>query len=303
VRPAETKFSFVFVCQQGRLEIEALLLAWSLRRFATCSYELLVAVPRPSSIWGEPSDSTLSALAGLGGEIRYIENRFDVAYPIANKLSCLALDVGTEVGRRVFLDTDMMLVSEFGGEHPELAPRLCATPARSATWFASPEKWRQVYWMFGLEVPAARVRATLSGELMPPYFNAGFIAVDPDLPLAEAWLDCCRKIDANPNLKRKRPWLDQTALPVAAALLGVEIAALSEAYNFPANRKHVDHRVPPFFCHYHRPKIVQRRPLLSREARRAIADVEGLRELIANAKEWRGLLDDPQTVGVGEAQR
>jgi hypothetical protein len=286
---AATKFSFVFVCQQGRLEIEALLLAWSLRRFATGPHKVLAAVPRPASAWGEPADSTLSALAELGAEIRDVENRLDVEYPIANKLSSLALDVGSDIDKRILLDTDMLLVSEFAGG-PALAPTLCATPARSATWSSSSEKWQELYGMFGLEVPATRVQATVSGELMPPYFNAGFVAVDPDVPLADVWLETCREIDGNPNVKRKRPWLDQAALPVAAARLGLEIAALPESYNFPANRKHPDERSLPFFCHYHQPKIVQRRPLLAREARLAIEEVAGLRDLIANAEEWRGIL-------------
>jgi hypothetical protein len=309
VRRRAMKFSFVFVCQQGRLEIEALLLAWSLRRFATCSYEMLIAVPRPASIWGEPAESTLSALVELGGEIRHIENHFDTAYPIANKLSCLGLEVGSDVDKRVFLDSDMLLVREFDGKRPELARTLCATPERSATWSSSVERWKELYGMFGLEVPATRVRATVSGEVMPPYFNAGFIAVDPDLPLAEVWLDTCRKIGANPDVKRKRPWLDQAALPVAAARLGVEISALSEAYNFPVNRKHLDTRRPPFLsrrppflvlrggtpfvCHYHRTKFVQRVPLLRRQAELALSEVEGLRELVAEPEEWRGLLVEP----------
>jgi hypothetical protein len=282
--------SFVFICQMGGLEIEALLLAWSLRQYARCSYEMLVALPAPAAVWGEPAESTLTALADLGGDLRSIENPFGREYPIANKIMCLAVEVGEDVEKRVLLDSDMMLVSEFG-ERPELSSRLSATPAHSATWSTSADDWREVYGTFGLEAPTVRVRATVSGEPMPPYFNAGFVAVDRDLPLAEGWLDTCRKLDANPRVRRKRPWLDQVALPVAATRIGAEIAVLPESFNFAINRKEFDPEDPPFFCHYHHPKYVRKRPQLLREAERAISDVKPLRELVSGSEEWRRLLD------------
>jgi hypothetical protein len=280
------KLSFAFVCQRGPLEIEALLLAWSLRAHVRAPFELLVGVPQPASIWGAPSDATLEALAELGAQVRTIENRFDPGYPTANKISCLDLELGADVDKRVLLDTDTMLVSPFGGDRPELRPSFCAGPARHATFSAFLDAWAEVYGTFGLDVPQARVRATVSGEEMPLYFNSGFVAVDRDVPFAETWLDCCRRIDANPRIRRKRPWLDQIALPVAAVRLGLEIGVLPEAFNFPVRQKPIDESSPPFFCHYHRPKYLQRRPPLLHQARRALSEVEALRALVAGAEEW-----------------
>ena len=42
---SDQSFSFVFVCQAGRLEVDALLLALSLEHFVRCDYELVAALP------------------------------------------------------------------------------------------------------------------------------------------------------------------------------------------------------------------------------------------------------------------
>ncbi|MEJ1969640.1 MAG: hypothetical protein WDN03_13550 [Rhizomicrobium sp.] len=51
---------------------------------------------------------------------------------------------------------------------------------------------------------------------------------------AEAWMDCARRIDADPKVPAaaKRPYLDQVAFPIAAALCGQSVAALDEKWNY-----------------------------------------------------------------------
>ena len=43
------RYCFVFVCQQGDLELKARLLAASLRHFLRCDFELVAALPTPDA--------------------------------------------------------------------------------------------------------------------------------------------------------------------------------------------------------------------------------------------------------------
>ena len=72
---------FVLVAQAGELEIKAILLATSIRRFEGSEATIIVAVPQPRQIWGELSESANAALARLQVSIQSIENPFCTALP------------------------------------------------------------------------------------------------------------------------------------------------------------------------------------------------------------------------------
>jgi hypothetical protein len=96
---------------------------------------------------------------------------------------------------------------------------------------------------------------------MAPYFNAGVIAVAQADVFGECWMDTCLRIDREPSMPDKRPWLDQIGLPVTIARLGLGYRSLGNAYNFPA------HLMPltadtPYLCHYHWPNVLRREPSL-----------------------------------------
>ena len=81
------KYCFVFVCQQGELEIKSALLAASLKHFLRCRHELVAALPEPEAVWGRPSDATLALLDQLGVRQVPINNPISPDYPIGNKLA------------------------------------------------------------------------------------------------------------------------------------------------------------------------------------------------------------------------
>ncbi len=183
------KYSFVFVCQQGELEIKSLLLAVSLKRYLRCDHELVVALPQPEALWGKPSDATLRLLESSGVRLVPIGNPIGRDYPIGNKLACLGIE--TTADKIVFLDSDMLCLREFHhARRFELA--FNAKPADLRTFGSEPGEWSRVYAAFGLDVPAVPVLATVSGEAMPPYFNAGMIAVRRDAGLGSRWVECAR---------------------------------------------------------------------------------------------------------------
>jgi hypothetical protein len=220
--------SFVFVAQAGNLEGMSLALAASLRTYAGFSHELIAAVPAPASVWGSLSKGTMDAFEELEVTVRNVENPFGREYPIGNKFGCLLLAAG----------------------------KVAAVPASKL--HHTREQWQNIYAAAGISMPCIEPAEGATRSEMPPYFNAGMISVDPDIGFGSVWLECAQNIEADQSIpiSARRPWLDQIALPVAAAKLGIEVHALSVDYNFPSwdlSRQPSDKTV---FYHYRRPSFL-----------------------------------------------
>ncbi len=280
-------YSFIFVCQQGELEIKALLLAASLKRFLLCKYELVAALPRPEAQWGQPDSATLYALDQLGVHIAYIDNPIDPNYPIGNKLACL--NIQTAADKLVFLDSDIICLRGFHHSQRFEQP-INAKPADLRSFGSTPGEWESVYAALNLSVPPCPVLATVSGVSMSPYFNAGLVAVRRDAGFGDAWITCARSIDADPGIANKRPWLDQIALPAAATQLGLTVDSLDERYNYPAHLKPLDAQNLPIFCHYHWPSVLRREPLANALVAELADQVPAMRQAMESDANWRVLL-------------
>ena len=126
---------------------------------------------------------------------------------------------------------------------------------------------------------------------MPPYFNAGMIAVRRDVCLGDAWVACARAIDAEASIGNKRPWLDQIALPVAVAKLGLEVDCLDERFNYPAHLKPIDAKNLPYFCHYHYPSVLRSEPQANALVLELAEQYPAIRQAIVLAPDWRVLLE------------
>lgn len=271
--------SVSFVCQSGRLEMQALLLAASLR-LAHPQLRLIAAVPDALP------PATTAGLQRLGVTCLPIENPVAADYPIGHKVAALA--AGAEgPGLRLFLDSDMLClrpldVAALG------APGLAAKPADLARFgdvdFARSELWQRLYARCGLPMPAACVAATVSGTLMPPYFNAGFIATTAPAALAPRWAELCRRIDTMQDVMPRRPWLDQLALPLAAATLGLEMRCLGERWNYPAHLRPVQDA--PMLVHYHQPQVIAREATLIGALDAVLTREPWLAERLANEPGW-----------------
>ncbi len=287
---ASRSFAFVFVCQHGDLEIKSLLLAASLRRHCGNSVELIAAIADPTGGSATLGASTLTMMDTLGVRRLAIRNEIDSAYPIGNKVS--AVRVKTSCDRLVFLDSDMVCTSRFADSVWFDLP-LALTPADGRTVAASEADWRQVYDLFGLAPWTVRTRTRVTGVVAAPYFNSGFIAVDPNAGFGDVWLDCCRRIDSADLPINRRPWLDQIALPVTVRRLGLPWTVVPEAFNFPVHRKSPDAARPPVFCHYHAPDILRREPMLVALARELFEEHSQLASLAAQSEQWRPILHRP----------
>lgn len=281
--------AIVFICQQGDLERQALLLAASLARWsAGTGYRLIAALPVPAARWGRPAPETLALLRHLGAQTVDIENQIDQDYPIGNKISCLMVEHDADV--TLFLDSDMLCLRPLPDPRSFVTP-FAAKVADANTFTSDDAVWEKVYARCGLSMPADRVIASTTGESMPPYFNAGFIAVHAGIDFGTTWRDVCLAIDADPSIPNKRPWLDQIGLPVTVRALGIDYTCIDESLNFPCYARPIDPAHPPYLAHYHRPSALLEAKALHAEVRSLCEEHDTLQHLLREgSRPWRRLL-------------
>lgn len=134
------------------------------------------------------------------------------------------------------------------------------------TWGKPAGAWEMIYDMFNLELPEEKVRLVRSGRESLPYFNAGVVAFPNASNFGKIWLESAQKIDANPDVMNRRPWLDQISLPIASRIAGLDFNILDRAYNFSLSRNQKSeekekkvieglNREDPTILHYHSTKF------------------------------------------------
>ena len=281
------RYCFVFVCQAGELEIKALLLAASLKRFLRCDYELVAAVPSPAAVWGALSAATSKLLRALNVRIEAIENPIDSDYKIGNKLACLS--IATNAHKIVFLDSDILCLREFYDD-PLFAAAVAAKPADLRTFSATADDWRPLYAAAQVAMPTLRLPTTVSNEFGPAYFNSGVIFADTGAGLGAAWIDCARAINAEPAMRPHRHYLDQVSLAIAMHRLGLDYASLDETYNFPAHLKRL-RSPPPVFCHYHWPCVLRNEPVLRKLVGELAREFPAIAQTMAAHADWADLAE------------
>lgn len=287
--------TLVFVIHGGPLEAKSAVLAASLR--ARLGFDrrvrIIAAVAMPEHCWGALSSSTEQLLARLEIECLPIENPFGADYPIGNKFA--ALELGGPDGHCLFLDSDMYCRAA-----PDFAYlQRCEAALKPADLALVPKAasyWGRLYSLVGLALPEARVLASLSGDLMPPYFNAGFIWMRGAEEFAQQWRRIAHEIEATTDIDYKRPWLDQLALPVALAHLQRHTEVLSDRYNYPLHRKPLEAGNDPYFCHYHDPEVLAREPALLRDLQSLQAQWPELARTLELYPEWRQVCSDLKAV-------
>jgi hypothetical protein len=268
-----------FVCQRGPIEFKSVLLAASLRDRLRGQYELVACIPAPRRSWGSPSDITLRCLAALGVRTATTQNPIGADYAIGNKVGAAAVPTDSE--RVVLLDSDIICLRElvldrcFDGDFRAKPADLCNFPATDAVW-------DRLYSHFGLPAPTERLSATVSGDAMRPYFNAGVVAFRTGRGFPEAWAECCREIDRDVGLPGRRPHLDQIALPIGVARCGLRCTPLPDCLNFPAHMMPITSAVP-VLCHYHSPNVLRREPRLVRRVTELLERHSALREVLARS--------------------
>jgi len=251
-----------FVCQSGRLEAQSVLLAASLRLHFPVDVTLVAAHPVRHGLL---NPVTAAAFEDLQVKIVPIENPLDETYLIGHKIAALRLLDGPDLG--LFLDSDILAMRK-----PEpLSNELAAVPASGQ--ICSPATWRHIYASFGIQVPAGAPATLNTQETTAPYYNSGMIAIPGEMAVrfSTDWTTCARKIDLDPQVPdlAKRPYLDQTSFPLAAAACGQPINRLGPEWNFPSWIWRVPDGSCPIFFHYQRTRHLARQSLTLKAAQAA----------------------------------
>lgn len=288
--PVPRTIAFVFICQKGRLEIESLLLAASLKRFLLGEYELIAAVPTPTELLGEPKPRTLETLRKLGVRVATFHNELleerpsrEVRHLLTNKI--FSLRIATTADKLVLLDSDQLCRREFFPAQHLRAP----LSARKADYVSSRDvgnAWEDVFRAAGVECPTLRICiANPQGEgtaavYAPPSFNSSFVAIDAPLAadFSRLWEDCFRRIERAGALKQAQYFQEQASLAVAAykSRIAYEMLDLNS--------------INPCLTHYIHPRRVQTDSQLLEAARAHVRERNEIAEIIREHPEWHFLL-------------
>ena len=287
------RFAFVFVCQSGAPDVNALLLAASLRRFLRCRYELIAAIPPPNNLSGPPDERAIGLLAKLKARPVAIGNELEASCSSGHKISCLK--IRADADKLIFLESDMIALQEFHEQERFKAYPFNAKPADFQKADCDEEAWRRLYAGAGVRLPSMQFPATTSREFGLPFFDTGFIAVDQGIQFGEAWLECCRQVLISELSNKQR--LEEVGLPLAVARLGLSIDCLDEGYNYPAHLKPLDRRRLPFFCHYRSPDLFLREPTLCDLLQSLLREHPDLADILEKDPEW----SEPYRIANGAA--
>ncbi|RVT85600.1 hypothetical protein DXV76_07550 [Rhodobacteraceae bacterium CCMM004] len=251
-----TGTTLFFVADGPHLEAQALLLAASLRRHLGAAPALIAYVPdRPDR---EMPAATRAALAHLNVAVeplRVPRDLWQKPFPHGNKI--LAACAPRRASVHVFLDTDMVCVAPLDLDALSRPGALSAVPEGVPGWGKGNDRWDRVYGHFGLPLPEDRVRLTRRRRVSYlPYFNAGLLAWHDGFgaggrPWPELWRDTAVEIDWNVRVAKKRPWLDQIALPVALRRHGLAYRVLPDRVNFSISDRAFEPAARPALIHYH----------------------------------------------------
>jgi hypothetical protein len=247
----DNNICFVFICQEGELEAQAVLLAISLRYFLQEDHELVAAIPVPASRWGVLSEQTVEALKLLNVRTVEVINQISDDYPIGNKNSCLAIK--TDCKRIVFLDSDIIMMRGFDEQNAFEAP-ISAVPESGIV--AHFDEWEQLYSKFNLTMPKQRMTTSYTKVESLPYANTGLIAInhtiDKTSNIAAKWIESTNAIRSDISLPQKLRGnhLDQISFPIASASCGIDIEFLDVEWNYPSWEFTIDSKLPPVFFHY-----------------------------------------------------
>lgn len=245
--PQET--TAIFVTDGAAMQAQGLLLAHSLRRHGGEGLAITAYCPMGAAL---PDAAMQAGYDAIGARLEPLETPgiWKKPFPHGNKIH--ACCVARDRPATLFLDTDMVLIRALDTAAIAPGAQIAAVPEGKPTWGKGNDRWNRVYAHFGMDLPTDRVRLVRGRRReFLPYFNAGFIAFAEDSAFARDWKDTAMEIDHQVSVARKRPWLDQVALPVSCARAGRDIRVLDERYNFS-----ISDRAPgaeaPVVLHYHR---------------------------------------------------
>ncbi len=222
---SDADIATVFMVEPGHYEWPAILLAASLRAFATDRISIH-AYCRASLIEQLHAD-TINWFDRTGIELAAIEPDFEVIYPQGNKLYACAAERNTPA--TVLFDTDMFLLRPVRLADTLVDGCISGRPTGPWMWGKTPEEWRPAYESVGLELPRLRL-ARPNGTFTAPSMSAGYVGYT-DASFGGVWRDTALEIERKRIAKGIYPTLDQISLPVAATKAGLRLNFIDPKWN------------------------------------------------------------------------
>ena len=230
------QLSIIFVIDPPNIDEWAIPLLCSLKLYAPKDADLIAYVPN----WKLPliTPSVRALMDDVGARVECFDpaegdKLFASSYPIGNKLlACKAKRPGE---RTLFLDTDTFLNAPLDEDALFKDADVAICPAEFNSFSNKSADWQPIYDLFDLPLPEKSLIASRSGKQMYPYFNAGVIGFTNKSRFGEVWAETAHRLDHAEMQIEKRPWLDQIALPVACARMGVSPRHLTQDWNFALN--------------------------------------------------------------------
>jgi hypothetical protein len=181
----------------------------------------------------------IQVLGLMGCEVRpfVTKGRFDPAYPHGNKLLATLEPRDTEFS--AFMDSDILCLRPNSVDNLVRPGHVSLTLAASMNW-AEQSIWDQIYATCGMEKPTERYKLMRQKNGVPrmPYFSSGLF-VFPEQhrnsdgkSFPQVWMDIAQQVDADPEIQKKRPYLDQMTLPLAIRKAGLDWNLLPDEQHF-----------------------------------------------------------------------
>lgn len=215
------------------------------------------------------------------------EGRFDPPYPHGNKL--LATLEPRDTDFSCFMDSDILCIRPNRVENILREGHVTLSKAASMNW-APQSIWDRIYAACGMELPAERFKLMKQrkGQERIPYFSSGLVSFPEGhrnaegLTFPQVWMQVAQTIDADPDLPKKRPYLDQMSLPLAIRKAGLDWNILPDEQHFIlgglARGKPLPRDREIFTVHY-RAWDILRETRLARQAKDMLERHAGVRRL------------------------
>ena len=201
-------FDVIVVADRARISLAAALNILVSRK--TCpAARFTVALPEDSAFEHHVADEVIRRYAADIITIPPPGIRFDgEPYRIENKINALRFFGSRPV---IGVDADLMFIRPLPAEFL-FRPAPAAVPEEGLHVYP----WVELFSTLGLVPPSIKV-LTGSGEVGPPWLNAGFIVCQDGAALGDLWHRACSFVRYCPWVPEQWPWLDQIGLPIAIA--------------------------------------------------------------------------------------
>lgn len=236
----------IFVCQKGKLELEAKILATSIRYKWGDDFRVVAAVPHSINELGA---NTIEVLEALKVEVLEIKNisfhkyitHYNSPYLHGNKID--ACREFTIKGNNLLIDTDTFVLNKL----PSILQddiNLSGSIARGVTCTLFKDENKDLL---------KSVVGELGGMYSKlKYYNSGVIFYSAESGFQDLWSDMTHKVIERPDIRTgaKFPWADQISFSVITTLEDIvfeELPALEFNSPFPGWRLNN----PTYIHHYH----------------------------------------------------